>query len=80
MESKFRSIEKLIKSFIKDAVQLLSSLKEFLKTQMSNSESLQEYFGDDKFEEIVQLVQINSHFLNDFITKRVSFLSLFICL
>ncbi|CAF0837962.1 unnamed protein product [Brachionus calyciflorus] len=71
-EIKFHSMEKIIKNFIKDVVGLLSSLKELLKSQTANSESLQEYFGDDKFEEIVHYVQLNSHFLNDFITKKTS--------
>lgn len=72
-ETRFHSVEKMIKTFIKDATHLISSLKEFLKTQMANSESLHEYFSDDKNEEIDQYVHLNSLFLNDFITKKVKF-------
>lgn len=75
-ETKFHSVEKMIKTFIKDAIQLISCLKEFFKAQMANSESLHEYFSDDKNEKMDQYVHLNSLFLNDFITKKVRFSNL----
>lgn len=46
---------------------------------MTNSESLHEYFSDDKNEEIDHYVKLNSLVVSDFITKKVRlfFINLF---
>lgn len=73
LESKFHYFEKLIKCFCKDSIQHLSNLKEFFKTQTITAESVQEYYGDYKSDEILQYVHINAEMLNNIYSKNTNF-------
>ncbi len=46
--------------------------------QTITAESVQEYYGDYKSEEILQYVRINAEMLNHIYTKNVCFILIFI--
>jgi hypothetical protein len=71
LEAKFHYYEKLIKSFSKDSIQHLANLKDFFKVQSITAESVQEYYGDYKSDQVLQYVKINAEMLNEIYTKNV---------
>ncbi len=71
LEAKFHYYEKLIKSFSKDSIQHLANLKDFFKMQSITAESVQEYYGDYKSDQVLQYVKINAEMLNEIYTKNV---------
>lgn len=66
-------LKKLKKKVLNNSNNNIKKIKEFLKAQTITAESLQEYFSDSTNQDISKYVHINSSFLNDFITKRVTF-------
>jgi hypothetical protein len=65
LESKFRLVEKLIKSFLKDVSSQMNHFKEFFKSQTVIAETIEEYHSDHLANrEIAEYVKINLEIFN----------------